>query len=853
MKGRTVTVRPAPTARPGPAERAVPPRLQRALDSLTRWGERGVHLVPVRHHSPACSLALTALLAEVRPATVLIEGPAEYTAALPALQDPRTVPPVAVLSLSGPGATYYPLAEFSPEWVALRWAGRHDATAAFIDLDAAARPSQDNGVARTLQAEYHLARSAAIAELARRLGCRDHDEVWEHLFEDRDSRELTEWRRFFTGTLAWAGLARLDADREVLDADATHAREAVMVKAIRDHLPGAGPHPGRGGASAEPRNRPEAHTGSLGAPASDGPGGLTDPGVRPGSRRGPVVVVTGAFHTLALLEALDGAPEAAWLPRPEESRGGECWLVRYDFARLDSLGGYGAGIPSPSFWARAWRARTATPGAGPGGLVTDVVLDVVAALRELGEPVGTAHAQAAVDHALGLAALRGRAWPGRTDLLDALNSCLVKDDTGVSGNLGEAVTTVFADRGLGQVPPLTASPPLVERVRREAESLRLNLTDSSERRTNLDTARNPSHRRKREFLARTRFAGLGFARQVGGADLVAGVSLGQLVEQWVYAWTPAVETVLVRASQTAPTLEALVLEHLAERLGDEPTLPELTKVLTELVVMGMDEDAARLSTSLEAAISQAGDLDELVDALHTTTTLVQGTGRAFTGALAPRLAATASTGLATAAYLLSDMAGLTDDEADVAVDTLASLRDLLTRLGPEQAGRQDVLREVEALRRNPGAPAVLAGACTGIAASTGGLPARQVSDAVTAQLCTGADPGRVAGFLVGLLRTSPDVVLHDRDTLVAVTAALTSLSEESFMAVLPDLRRGFTTLRPIETHRLAEQVAGLTGTQASEIDVVWDLDAGLAELGQHLEHQLVAGLERDGLGQWVAQ
>ena len=76
----------------------VPARLQHALDSQRRWGEAGVHLVPVRHHSPACALALSALLEEVHPATVLIEGPVEYAALLPSLQDPRTVPPVALLS-----------------------------------------------------------------------------------------------------------------------------------------------------------------------------------------------------------------------------------------------------------------------------------------------------------------------------------------------------------------------------------------------------------------------------------------------------------------------------------------------------------------------------------------------------------------------------------------------------------------------------------------------------------------------------------------------------------------------------------------------------------------------------------
>ncbi len=50
----------------------VPPRLRAALDGLARWTERGVHFAPIRHHSPACALALRSLLEEVRPGVVLI-------------------------------------------------------------------------------------------------------------------------------------------------------------------------------------------------------------------------------------------------------------------------------------------------------------------------------------------------------------------------------------------------------------------------------------------------------------------------------------------------------------------------------------------------------------------------------------------------------------------------------------------------------------------------------------------------------------------------------------------------------------------------------------------------------------
>ena len=823
----------------------VPARLQRALDAQRRWGEAGVHLVPVRHHSPACALALSALLEEVHPTAVLIEGPVEYADLLPSLHDPRTVPPVALLSLGERTASYYPLAEFSPEWVALRWAGEHAAEAAFIDSNPRAHDgSPDDAVggaaARTLQAEYHLARSTTLDSLARRLGCRDHDEVWEQLFEDRDTSDIRAWQGFFADTLAWAALARLDAEREVLDADSTHAREAVMAAALRERLPDAD----RSGSGA------------------------------------PIVVVTGAFHTLALLDALDGTPEAAWLPEPEVRSDGESWLIRYDFARLDSLRGYGAGMPSPGLWQRAWRVRTsqssgrAGASAGPRGFATAVILDVVNALRETGEPLGTAQVRTAVEQALGLAALRGRAWPGRTDLLDALTSCLVKDDTGLSGNLGAAVAAVFAASDLGRVPAGTASPPLVAEVRARLRALRFALDDAAERRVSLDTARKPRHRERRELLARLRFARVGLARQVGGADLVAGTGLGQFVEEWAYAWTPMVEASLVRAAQEAPTLDILVRLRLAERLSGEIGAAALAGILTELAVMGMDEDAEQVCDALEAALTDLSDLAGLAEVLHRLVALVEGSGRLRLDRARPRLRIMLRRGTAAVARLVAELVGLEDDEAAEAVDALVAVRDLLVRLaraddsdGANESdalgacgtaevvdpGREAVLREIDALRRARATAPVLAGCATGIAATIGTLTRQEVTAAVVARLNPGADPAVLADFLVGLVRTSPDVILRAPDTLRTITRVLTGLDESGFLAVLPDLRRAFTALRPTETHRLAEQIASLTGADAARIDVVWNVDSSQAAVGRQVERDLVASLVRDGLEEWVGR
>ncbi|WP_391662344.1 DUF5682 family protein, partial [Streptomyces vinaceusdrappus] len=97
----------------------------------------GPLLLGVRHHGPGSARAVRAALEAVRPGIVLIEGPPEADALVALAADADMRPPVALLAhaVDEPGrSAFWPLAEFSPEWVALRWALEHGVPARFIDL-----------------------------------------------------------------------------------------------------------------------------------------------------------------------------------------------------------------------------------------------------------------------------------------------------------------------------------------------------------------------------------------------------------------------------------------------------------------------------------------------------------------------------------------------------------------------------------------------------------------------------------------------------------------------------------------------------------------------------------------------
>jgi len=254
----------------------LPERLEKALVSWQQLESENIYFAPVRHHSPACAYGTLSLIEQINPDYVLIEGPDSFNGLIAGLLHQDTQPPVAIMaqteikaeSLNGESdsvtrSAYFPFCEYSPEWQALKQGSLHKAQLQFIDLPWAAQVNideTDESQSQSLQKERYLAHSLFIAQLAKKSGCRDHDELWEQLFELRTLEQLTDWSTLFKDSFIWCGLARLDYEPEVLESEGSTQREAHM----------------------------QAHIQTIKAK-------------QPNAK---IVVVTGGFHTLALIEGL---------------------------------------------------------------------------------------------------------------------------------------------------------------------------------------------------------------------------------------------------------------------------------------------------------------------------------------------------------------------------------------------------------------------------------------------------------------------------------------------------------------------------------------------------------------------
>ena len=110
-------------------------------------------LLGVRHHGPGSARAVRRVLSAYQPDIVLIEGPPEADGLAELAADDDMRAPVALLGYPTPPktaaaprpdprglrASFWPFAEFSPEWQALRWAVSREVPARFVDLPVAVR------------------------------------------------------------------------------------------------------------------------------------------------------------------------------------------------------------------------------------------------------------------------------------------------------------------------------------------------------------------------------------------------------------------------------------------------------------------------------------------------------------------------------------------------------------------------------------------------------------------------------------------------------------------------------------------------------------------------------------------
>ncbi|MFE9885173.1 DUF5682 family protein [Streptomyces scopuliridis] len=739
-------------------------------------GAGGPLLLGVRHHGPGSARAVRAALDAAAPRVVLIEGPPEGDALLALAADEAMRPPVALLAhaLDDPGrAAFWPLAEFSPEWVAIRWALAHDVPARFIDLPAAhslalAAPddgssddeSQDDESQDDASQHGESLRIDPLAVLAEAAGYDDPERWWEDVVEHQ-------------------GPGRAD------DPFAPFAAVAEAMGALREEYGDGGP---RRDLVREAHMRLQLRS----ARKEFGDDG--------------VAVVCGAWHVPALGLKTTVAADRALLKGLPKVKTGMTW-VPWTHRRLARHSGYGAGIDSPGWYGHLFGV--------PDRPVERWLTKVAGLLRGEDRTVSSAHVIEAVRLAETLAAMRGRPLAGLTETTDAVRAVMCE---GSDVPLGLIHDRLIVGEVLGEVPDAAPAVPLQRDLTALQRRLRLK-PEALERELDLDLRKETDAERGR-LLHRLRLLGIDWGEPAAGRG-----STGTFRESWRLRWEPELHVRIAEAGVWGTTVLSAATAKAESRALSATALAEVTALAERCLLAALPDALPVVMRALADRAALDADVGRLAQALPALARSlrygdVRSTDTGALGEVAAGLAERICVGLPPAC------AGL---DADGAAEMRGHLDSVHTAIGllpddhgPDGHGRDLAGRWGAVLRKLAGrdtVPGVIRGRAARLLLDDGRLAEDEAARFMALALSPGTPPTDAAAWIEGFVggasgagrHQAPSsaggmLLVHDERLLGLVDAWLTGVSAEAFTDVLPLLRRTFSAYEPGVRRTLGELV-----------------------------------------------
>ncbi|MCF2126138.1 DUF5682 family protein [Strepomyces sp. STD 3.1] len=743
-------------------------------------GALGPLLLGVRHHGPGSARAVRAALEAARPGVVLIEGPPEADALIPLAADEDMRPPVALLAhaVDEPGrSAFWPLAEFSPEWVALRWALAHDVPARFIDLPAAhslAWRSQEDTQGEDAEGESTAGKDAERAGEEPEAGPGDP-------------------------TCASAPEVRVDPLAALAGAAGHDDPERWWEDVVE--------HQGHGGGDGDALAPFTALEEAMGALRETGEGGGHDERdlvreaymrlqVRAAQRESArgVAVVCGAWHVPALRRKVTATADRALLKGLPRTKVDLTW-VPWTYRRLSRSGGYGAGVESPGWYAHLFGAADRP--------VERWLAKVAGLLRDEGRTVSSAHVIEAVRLAGTLAVLRGRPLAGLGETTDAVRAVMCD---GSDVPLALVRDRLVVGDVLGEVPAGAPAVPLQRDLARLQRRLRLK-PEARRRELELDLRKDTDASRGR-LLHRLRLLGVGW-----GEPAASRGSTGTFRETWRLRWEPELSVRVAEAGVWGTTVLAAATAKAEADAVTARDLAEVTALAERCLLAGLPDaltPVMRILADRAALDTDVGHLARALPALVRSLRYgdVRGTD---TGALAEVAA-----GLAQRVFvgLPAACAALDTDAADEMRGHVDAVHGAVGLLGdtpaPGHGGLrsrwQEVLRTLSARDLVPG---VVRGRAVRLLLDDGVLAADEAARFMGLALSRGTPPADAAAWIEGFVGGGSGgglLLLHDERLLALVDAWLTGVAAEAFTDVLPLLRRTFAAYEPGVRRGLGELV-----------------------------------------------
>ncbi len=682
------------------------------------------------------------------PDIVLVEGPPEADDILHYVGHPDLKPPVAILVYNPVDlkqASYYPFTEFSPEWIAIRYARQKRIPVRHFDLPMGVQyalpPEERDELPPEIAArEPELAALIAdpLGHLARLAGYSDSERWWEASFErGPENRDVFQAVQELMGTLRH----ELNPPESPL----TLRREAHMRQAIRTA-------------------RREMFQN--------------------------IAVVCGAWHGPQLdPDSFREKEDAALCKVPKKVKVAATW-VPWSYERISRGSGYGAGVVSPAWYRMLFNDRESA--------VREWMVRTAQLLRAEDFDASSAHAIEAVRLAEALASMRGHSLPGIDELREAAVSVFC---AGYDTAFSLVEKKLIVGDGYGEVPSEIPVVPLQEDFRQRCKQLRLDPSQTQDKLLELDLRESPQLEKSR-FLHRLVLLGIPWGTLAENGNK----GKGTFRETWTLSWKPEFSLNLIEAGMWGNTVESAATAFVLDRAGSLEFLSEVTELLKKSLLAHLPFAIGRLSDRLRDLASLTRDVVQLLEAMPPLVDVyrygdVRGTDRESIAAILEQLVPRITIGLSAA------FSGIDDGVAAERLATFLRAHRAIALLN-DPAHRIQWERALQALSADPGIHPLLNGACNRLLFDAQLLGTEQTATRAGLALSPVNGAPKAAAWLDGFLHGSGLLLIHHRELWTLVDDWVGRLDDEGFQMVLPLLRRTFSKYQPVERRKMLELASG---------------------------------------------
>jgi hypothetical protein len=723
-----------------------------------------VHILGVRHHGPGSARSVLAALETIQPDCILIEGPSDAGELLPFALEQGMKPPVALLVYvpdEPKRGVYYPFAEYSPEWQAIRFGLTRKVPVAFMDLpqcnwlamDKPAAPPLEQGDLQENQQEEEgqeegdeeEQEDAAVAGgliidprrrdplmlVAEQAGFSDGERWWEHMIEQRsDSADV------FKAVMELMSALREEA--EVAADPMEKYREAGMRQAIRAAL-------------------------------------------KAGHQR--IAVICGAWHAPALAGLPAEKTDAALLKGLPKVKVAATW-VPWSNRRLTFYSGYGAGIESPGYYHHLWRAT--------GNVSVNWMTRVAGLLREQDLDASVASIIDSVRLADTLAAVRELRRPGLAELNEAACAALCFGDEIKMRLIAEKLIVGDA---IGEVPESTPMVPLQRDLQQLQKRLRLP-SEAAVRALDLDL-RKPTDLERSYLLHRLAILEIHWGHKQGSAGK------GTFHEIWQLRWEPELSVEVIEASLWGNTVAAAATARAIADAAEAADLSALTELVQSVLLADLPEAVQEVMFRLQNLAALTSDVPHLMEALPPLAGVMRYGNVRQTDA---EMVAQVVDGLVTRICigLPPACSALNDEAAEAMLGRLISVNEAISLLQNE-AHLSGWLHAVAGLADQQNLNGLIAGRCSRLLFDRGVAGAEETGRRMNAALSAAVEPAQAAAWIDGFIRGSGQVLLHNSELWQVLDFWVGSLGEDAFTPILPLLRRTFATFAGPERRQLGQK------------------------------------------------